>query len=434
MDKESASELSWLEKKLECCLCHRQAKVPKVLVCCGFVGCDDCLKRYFENSIACPVCGEEPEGDPFIHLPFVDSMVEVLPMMKRCVAANIVCSKHAKPDLFFCEDCHQYLCSDCVYDLVCGVDKQHEGHTIKRAGEMSSQIKDEVKQKLLELDQAQITVAENASAIVEFASNLSSLKDDVLLKMYDKFRSMQDAYHQALETARRRLVHRKTRVEKQNITLERLENDCFAALEEKNVSALLRADEFLEEVKTVEQMLDKPESSEPTPLPDNELVPPFKQAKVRFENFKSVKDNTILFGDPVEIHGNVWMVKIYPFGQGDKKTKHVSVFLEFVRGYPHPCRVNYGVTIESVSGKVPNIYQECVVNTCVEQSWGWKKFCPVATLFSGHYTARDGSLTMTVGVHPESYYILWRWLKWDNAKKREEMLALRTKMQELKGH
>ena len=429
---QEGSELAWIEKKLECCLCHQTAKIPKVFACCGWVACDDCIQRYFQEFAACPVCGEVVEGQKYIHLPFVDSMLEVLPMMKRCVTANIVCSKHSKPHLFFCENCQQYLCSDCIYDLVCGGDKQHEGHTIKRATEMVPKIKDDLKRKLLELDQAQERIADCSSAIVEFASNLGSMKDDVLLKMYDKFKVMQDSYQKALGEATRRTAHKKTKIEKQSITLERLENDCFAALEKKSVGALLKASEFLDEVKEIDQMISQTDVTDPTHLPDNDLVPPFKQAKVRFNNFKSLKTNQILFGDPIEIHGNVWMLKMYPFGQSERMGRYSSVFLEFVRGDSRPCRLYYAVSIECVSGKRPNIYQECVVNASVEQSWGWKRFCPIEDLLSGHYTAPDGSLTLTVGIHPESYYVLWRWLKLDNSKKREEIRALRAKMQRLK--
>lgn len=207
----------------------------------------------------------------------------------------------------------------------------------------------------------------------------------------------------------------------------------MSVLESRDAGALSNAEEFLGDVKEVDRMIRESSDVPKMPALDNGLVPPYSTAKVKFEKFRQLRDARVLISDPFDLDGNTWQLSVYPFGQRDSKGLYASLFVELLDGYPQECQVYCRITVECVTGQKPDISRDCIVRTSLSESWGWKHYSFTSELQSGHYTGDDGSLTITVGIQPETYYVLWRWLKWDNERKRQRMLEIRSEIQSLRG-
>jgi hypothetical protein len=290
------------------------------------------------------------------------------------------------------------------------VEGAHRNHDIQKVSAMIDSIKLMLNAKLLLLDKIGAQIGEKANEIWELGSSLSGLKDDSLLKTYEVFQDLQTKYESTVAKREKELRARKRMAELRGKTLERLEGDRQSALDGGDIGILFRAEEFCDEVREITGAVTDGMPIIPDTPVENELVPEYECLTIAFKNFRSIKDIHPLISDPLDIDGNRWKLKLFPFGHGDQKGAYAAVFIELIEGYKEPAMVHYRVEIEGCESPT-NLVREFTAVTAVGQSWGWKKFHLTSSLQSPKYVDDNGTLRMIIGIRPESYYILWRWLK-----------------------
>jgi tripartite motif-containing protein 37 len=414
-------DLTGLEKALLCAQCQQRPKSPQVLSCCSAILCESCLARC--SALPCPACGKAPIA--CVQLPFVDSLIGLLPLLRRAAPSLAVCHAHRKSGIYFCNDCREYLCSDCIYEAVCEADGAHRGHAVDKLSSKLGDIKRDFEAKLRLLATTEQTVAEHAHALMAFAPTLLAAREDALLSLYDCFGQMQTKYETAISEEIQSLTAKRQKVEARLSTLQTLDEDAQLAIANCPLSAIAHVDDFCEHVRQASE-----KAMEGLDLPrrqiGNELVPPFSSAKIKFKRFRDAHEPVFASG-LIELDGNEWQVKVFPHGNGEHRASMASLFIELVSGFERPTQVTYRVEVEAVSLLQPNIVHEFVAVPSIGQSWGWKKFHAISALRSSDYVDDAGALTLTFSVHPDSYHALWQWISAGNERRIERLKAARAK-------
>jgi hypothetical protein len=286
-------------------------------------------------------------------------------------------------------------------------------------------IKRDFEVKLRQLADTQQTVAQHAQALMAFAPTLVGAREDALLSLYDSFGQMQAKYEQAVADEMTALRIRRQKVEARLTTLRILDEDAQRASADCPLSAIAHIDEFYEHVMHATRIATDAVET-PNPQIENDLVPPFSSQTIKFKTFREA-DNQEFISPPIELDGNEWRVKLYPFGNGGRRTLSAAVFVELLSGVDQRSQVTYRVEIEAVSLIQANIVNEFVAKPTVGQSWGWKKFCSTGDLHSDDYLDEAGTLTLTLSVRADSYHTLWQWIRAGNERKLEKLKAARAK-------
>jgi hypothetical protein len=307
------------------------------------------------------------------------------------------------------------------------MDSPHTGHSIEKLSAKISDIKSEFDTKLRLLADAQERIGAEANDLLSFAGVLAAAKDDSLLSLYESFGQIQVKYERSISEQIRALVLTQLRTESRLRTLGRLEEDRSGAITGEDISVIQRVDEFCAHVSHVSQHSE--ERFEAPGHPGNDLVPSFSTTRIRFKRFLTTNDSSAILSDTAELDGNEWGIKLFPFGNTDRPSAHSALFIELLQGFQGPASVYYRIEIVASRPGMPNVIHEFSTTAKFGQSWGWKKFHPWADLQSPDYIDDSGDITMIFGVHPESYFVLWKWIQAGNERKQGGIMSARAKAQ-----
>jgi hypothetical protein len=361
-----------------------------------------------------------------LQLPFVDSFIELLPLLRRTSPSLTACQTHHKSGSYFCNDCQEYLCSDCIYEIVCQAGNPHQGHSIDKLTSKIGDIKRDFEGKLRILASTQQTVVRYANTLMSFAPTLVAAREDALLSLYDSFGQMQAKYEQSVSDEIDALTIKRQKVELRLKTLHILDQDSEFAIENCPLSAIAHTDEFCEHVRQAAQLATEGLET-PHHQIENDLVPSFSSATIKFERLKETRE-AVVMTEPIELDGNEWRIKFYPSGAGEHRmSTHASLFVELLDGFQQPTQVIYRIEIEAASFSQPNIVHEFAAVPSIGQAWGWRKFHSSAVLCSDDYLDETGAMIIIFSVRPDSYHTLWKWIKAGNERKQEKLKALRAR-------
>jgi hypothetical protein len=286
------------------------------------------------------------------------------------------------------------------------------------------EIRDEFRAKLQQMENLEAIITTKTNSLMEFAASLITLKQDTLLSLYKWFSDIQQAYELGVDSRIAELSLVKEKTEARLATVKRLESDLSLALEPGGVNAVVGAEDLCRLVVSVNEKATEG-LDQPQPLPaEHGLQPGFSTARLCFRKFLSLQSSV---SQTVEIDGNTWRVKL---GRAldEHQKEYLSVTIELVAGFPIPSQVRMKCELESTTLPSLTVSHEYTGMAVVGQGRGWKRFHPFALLQSEGHVDATGALRFLLSIRPESYEILWKWLRWSTKQKGETIGAARRKL------
>ncbi|XP_063070690.1 E3 ubiquitin-protein ligase TRIM35-like, partial [Engraulis encrasicolus] len=138
------------EEDLSCPVCCDIFKDPVVLSCSHSI-CKVCLQQFWDTkgSRECPVCRRKSNDNPPLNLHLRNLCETFLQERRQRAAAGseVLCSLHSEKLKLFCQEDKQVVC------LVCQTSKLHRGHNFSPINEAALDIKEELKIKLVYLQE-----------------------------------------------------------------------------------------------------------------------------------------------------------------------------------------------------------------------------------------------------------------------------------------
>ena len=413
---------------LICFVCNKKSVNPKIMPCCGAIGCEECLSNLINNNgnnnhNKCPLCNKTlNKNDQPVHLHLIDSMIEILPFLSHAFTETNICDEHNKQIEFFCKECQKSLCSECIFDELFSGNPKHQGHHINKTADIINELKEKMKIDIQNIQPVIDSIEANAHSILNFQSKLNQTKNSFLLELHTIFREMLAKVEGNKSKAKQPFeerIHELTDLKNQVITmlngLEQVLQSDHSGKEKLNI--------IQDKVAYFQDQFQKIESS---PIPqsymvENEILPPYQYAKIEIPDFKKTQERFALLGDNDQrymfsthrlISGNKWRVKIYPNGNQTGVNTHLSIYVELLRGYKEKSSYFYRIEIESHHPKKKNIVKEFLSPFELNDSWGWNKVAPLQTIYEPGYLSEDGTLTVLLGIRAETYYQTYRDLQY----------------------
>jgi hypothetical protein len=286
-----------------------------------------------------------------------------------------------------------------------------------------AEITSEFMAKLQRLSEFEAQIIEKTNLVMDFATNLVTLKQDTLISMYESFRAIQQQYEDAINAKMAEFTLAKEKAEARLETLRRMESDRMRAIDIGGIAVLAHADEFCESARYVTENIKTGLVDPSLDTIENNLLPGFSNGRVTFRRFRSPHDQ---ISQKVEIDGNTWRVKL-GHTTDDRRKDYLSLFIELAEGYPEATRIHVRAEIECPTDQSLNVKHEFTAMSAIGESRGWKRFHPLVSLQTDGYVDASGSLSVIIGVRPESYFTLCKWLDWSTSRKREKARMLRTR-------
>jgi hypothetical protein len=148
----------------------------------------------------------------------------------------------------------------------------------------------------------------------------------------------------------------------------------------------------------------------PPPEPQNGILPPFCSAAFVVRDFRAAietaRDQTpavCIYTQSQHIYGNFWRLKVYPFGNMNGRSTHVSVFVEMCRGSAVKAPFTYKIAITSSDPMENQIAREFRSEFAVNASWGWNKAILIEKVTDKGFLNENGDLTIVLSLKPETY-------------------------------
>ena len=229
---QNSNQGNLLNKKLQCSLCSNKATKPKMCKFCGQVSCLNCIINWFSNNNNCPNCKTTMTVNDLITMNYDEDMSisgssqrlnigkaekkrnahRSVVIQKGMQKGNIVfqnildnnednninyCRTHGNKLEFYCFQCNQYYCSNCL--VFFGQDvKKHANHLILTIDKMKDprikQLIDEYKKLILTKSNMDNVIGlcnyrlkENYIKNNQFENYLNIIKDSYIKKIDESF-------------------------------------------------------------------------------------------------------------------------------------------------------------------------------------------------------------------------------------------------------
>jgi hypothetical protein len=168
----------------------------------------------------------------------------------------------------------------------------------------------------------------------------------------------------------------------------------------------------------------------PPPQPQYDILPPFANAtyvvhdmRQSIEVGRNQTPPLCIYTPTQEIYGSLWRLKIYPFGNMNGRSTHVSVFVEMNRGPGVKTPYTYKIEIVSSNPIEKSIIREFRSEFTVNDSWGWNKAILIEKVME--FLNEEGDLMIVLALKPETYYQAYRDLKVAFAEEKTKYKALK---------
>jgi hypothetical protein len=315
------------------------------------------------------------------------------------------CERHRKPTEFFCEECSQYLCSDCLFEEL--TQKSHTGHSISKMLDIFNALKCELAQSLVTLSTINSQIQQRAVTVRQAALRLdldTAEQLRAMVRFVEASRTSSESqiiqYHKALVASADRLI---SLSERANALARPLYDDC-------DIGDVSGFPGILAEIQRTRAEIDDAIKPIPPPEPQNEILPPFSRGTFVVRNLRQAieagRDQTppvCIYTESQQIYGTLWRLKIYPFGSTNRRSTHVSVFVEMSRGSSVKAPYTYRIEITSSDPMENPVNREFRSEFALNASWGWNKAILIEKVTEHGFLNEDGDLTIVLSLKPETY-------------------------------
>ena len=155
--EKEEKEKNMIRDKLKCYICF--GKVINATMCpnCKKIACEECIKKMLsKNNNKCDNCNKTVKINDMIKLPFMNDLTSFFinkvekknpkkeyleenlsdennnnQSESKIIPKNIICKYHAGKNVeYYCFDCNEYLCSDCLIFMNSANVAKHKSHII----------------------------------------------------------------------------------------------------------------------------------------------------------------------------------------------------------------------------------------------------------------------------------------------------------------
>ncbi|OHS93291.1 B-box zinc finger family protein [Tritrichomonas foetus] len=422
---------------LICFVCHRRSVNPKIMPCCGNIGCENCLNHLIHDgeNRNCLICHKEiNRADQPVHLHLIDSMIEILPFLTHAFTETNICNRHEKQIEFYCIECQTSLCAECIFDELYSNDSKHKNHHIKKASDMLGDLKKKLQQDITAIGSILETIETRANTILDHESKLNQARNSFLLELHTTFREMLVKIENKKEKAKEPIDKKLNELNEMRKYVVKLISNLDHLINTRNPLLITETPKIVKKTNKIYNQLQNIGTNAPSINVENDLLPQYQFARIEIPNFQETQlkfaqldenDIRYMFSAHRIIAGNKWRAKIYPNGNQNGIGTHISVFVELLSGYKEASEYFYRVEIESHSPKKRNIVKEYKSKFGLNDSWGWNKVALLETIYEPGYLDENGSLTLLLGIKAGSYYQTFRDLQYS-------VQAMKIKIKDLK--
>lgn len=392
-------QLKQQNQLLTCNICHNKCKHTRELPCCHKIICRSCLKVQIESHDVCPFCGI------------------------RLKKQKPLCKIHHKPLDYYCENCSQYLCSDCLFEQLQSTDGQHSNHKIIEASKVANSsktlksAKPEESRPLDDLENHLKSLKSYSELLDKHLANLQKQKNSIPTRKFNTLYQSRQYFESLRHDIDKMYTERQQGckkisafLEEQMIKLQSIIEESELILTSNDSKLVPSAQANIEKIKQIckESIPSIPEP--PSLIFPNKLCPPLESFKVTIPNFKkrlqniknSADENDFIFSEEKTLFKYLWRAKIFPNGTQAGKGTHLAVYVELLKGEQNPTSFAYQVEIISQSSKHSNVTRRYTSVFQPMDSWGWNKIISINSLLSG-YLDEDGALSLIISLSPSSY-------------------------------
>lgn len=409
---------------LNCFICKKKSVNPKIIPCCGAIGCESCIQDLLRaKNRKCPNCNKiNQDGAAPIHLHFLEKMTEVIPCLNASLNNKNVCEKHSKQASFYCKTCNKALCSDCIYEEMIMKNKLHENHDIKKFEDMIKDMKKQLQKELNKLIKIMKMISDRSNDIINEEENLRLQKNSILINLETKFKEIIDKLEMKVKDENKLIENQINTLKKQNEKIMEYISLCKETLSSNDPQILMKSSIIKKEIEDFFNNMENVDFKISSIDIQNDLIPPFQMVRIEIPNFKKEQqkfsqigknksDCNFLYSDKKLIYGNKWRVKIYPNGNLGGEGTHLSIFIELVRGCQNSKTYFYRIEIESQVPNEQNIAKQFSSIFENGDTWGWNKAVSLDAIYKNGYIRKDGTLSILFGIRPESYYQMYMDIK-----------------------
>jgi hypothetical protein len=419
-----ASAIEALSENLTCLFCLDVVKEPSLLPCCSQIVCGGCLAHWCETHTTCPYCRHESLAGNFIKLNWNCDFRKLVGSLQQMTSESSSCRKHHRPTEFFCQECSLYLCSDCLFDEL--VNKSHSGHTISRMVDIFNGLKVELLQGLKALLVINQTIQERALAIRDAAVEFDSecIKEATSIARFFEF--ARRSADQKIKKYRHELL---AATELLLLLAGRAENISKTVSSGRDIPmdpAVIR------EIHQLRMQIDMAVQPIRPPHPQEDFFPPFARAAFIVEDFRSAiaaaRDPAapqFVYTASAQLYGNLWRLKVYPFGNMNARGTHVSIFVEMCSGPNEKTAYLYRVEMESSNPAEAPIIREFRSEFVVNDSWGWNRGILIEKVTDQGFLTAEYAFVVTLYLRPETYFQACRDFKVLLEQEKEKYRALK---------
>ncbi|KAJ3320279.1 hypothetical protein HDV06_005423 [Boothiomyces sp. JEL0866] len=119
-----------IRELFKCFICYDSLDSPLLLPCCSKIGCKTCIDKWINGKNKCPHCRSFVQSKQLVPFRFMNDLVSQLSgslEKENKTAAQDYCDTHNELMIYFCRDCSDGLCSDCV-----AFETTHREHHLER--------------------------------------------------------------------------------------------------------------------------------------------------------------------------------------------------------------------------------------------------------------------------------------------------------------
>ncbi|EAX91517.1 B-box zinc finger family protein [Trichomonas vaginalis G3] len=402
--------------------------------CCQKIACKSCVDEWFSKNQTCPYCREnfkDPTIPKYTDVSWLDCVSEIINVYSLTADQETICPLHSKQYEYICQDCNQYICAGCLFDMITGASNKHKNHKLISIQEEFSKIKQKIIQKMPAIVQYLDKLKEYALDLRQNSRDLNGDKDEINGDMAEKFnviiKLVKNEFQQRDEIL--------TRLKALGANaINDLNEEIKAAKAQLSNGTAASITEALNNLKAVERKNEKFKNIASTTLLKNPLLPDYHTFEIRIPNFIEIKNKyellpqdevRYIYSKKIPCYGNKWRAKIYPNGNGNGLGTHLSFFVELLSGPVELTPYQYRVEVIPTNPGAAQIWKQYSSDYISTDSWGWNKAASLSTITTPDYIDKNETLTLQLSIRACARYQECADMKALIDRKRQKIKALK---------
>lgn len=380
--------------KISCSKCQENDEMSYYITSCGdLILCENCATEFvtIEDCI-CSKCNQK---------------VEIMPYEQSEQNKEIFCNEHQKKCDYYCQNCQEYLCGDCIFEQLSKPKNKHKGHKILKIEELLDGANQQAADAIKALQPLYDSISQSIEKYKSIKASIESKYDDTLILMHNSFRKIQSHIDKAKEEYSSKIIEKIDKNESLMKSILEITENCEIVLKSNDTQILSTACSISEKISKIVQEAETAKEEELPTLPKNiftnELIPPFSGFTIvipKFVQSYTEKNFQTIYSPSVDMYHGKWRTKIL-LSEKENIT-NLSIFIDFLSGIGSPLLIEYKIQINHpTTNKVISKSFKSEFN--VMDSWGWLKFTPIDSIIDGGFVKEDDSLSLDIKLRPASY-------------------------------